>query len=120
MAQKKGTSKPRIRPRKQPPAKLGHGECRAVEGRHDFREAQAHRNYGTVPAPQSLSQAERNAWILRALELHEDWEPQGAAGARLATQTVRTHSAALDGLRRAATGEQSCKGRNWTSGMCRI
>ncbi|WP_370160927.1 hypothetical protein [Limimaricola soesokkakensis] len=119
MAQKKRISKPPIRPQTQPAAKLGHSECRAVDGPHDLREAQAYQNYGVVLTLQSRPQAERNAWSLRALELHEDWEPQGAAEARLAAQTTRTYSAALDCLRRTAAEELSYKGRERTFGMCR-
>lgn len=62
--------------------------------------------------PDSLEKSDRNARIVRALELFEDLKPQGSAEGMLAAQMVGTHSAALDCLRRAAIHGQGFEARD--------
>ncbi|MFG6519377.1 hypothetical protein ACGYLX_18175 [Sulfitobacter sp. 1A13496] len=62
--------------------------------------------------PESLSEEEMSARILRALDLYEDLKPVGSAESMLAAQMVGTHSAALDCLRRAANENQTTVGRD--------
>lgn len=62
--------------------------------------------------PQDLSEAEKNARVLRALKLYESVKPEGGLEGMLAVQMVGTHSAALECLRRAAIPDQSFEGRN--------
>jgi hypothetical protein len=62
--------------------------------------------------PPGLSEDERNARVLRALELYEDLKPVGSAEGMLAAQMVATHTTALDCLRRAAIQDQTFEGRD--------
>lgn len=62
--------------------------------------------------PESLENDERNARIIRALEMYESLKPVGGAEGMLAAQMVGTHSAALECLRRAAIPEQTYAGRD--------
>ena len=61
---------------------------------------------------EDLKDEDRNAQIVRALELYEDIKPSSSAEGMLAAQMVGTHSAALECLRRAALPNQSYEGRN--------
>lgn len=61
--------------------------------------------------PSSLGEEERNARIVRALELYEGLKPEGSAEGMLAVQMVGTHSMALECLRRASIEEQTFEGR---------
>ena len=61
---------------------------------------------------EDLKDEDRNAQIVRALELYEDLKPSSSAEGMLAAQMVGTHSAALECLRRAALPNQSYEGRN--------
>ena len=62
--------------------------------------------------PASMSEPERNARIVRAVELYESLKPADGAESMLAAQMVGTHSAALECLRRAAIEEQTYAGRD--------
>lgn len=62
--------------------------------------------------PESLGEADKNARILRALQLYEELKPEGAAEGMLAAQMVGTHTAALECLRRAAVPNQTFAGRD--------
>lgn len=62
--------------------------------------------------PESLGEEERNAQIIRALDLYEELRPVGSAESMLAAQMVGTHSAALECLRRAAIPNQTYVGRD--------
>jgi hypothetical protein len=62
--------------------------------------------------PESLSEKEMSARILRALDLYEDLKPDGSAESMLATQMVGTHPAAQECLRRAAREDQTFEGRD--------
>jgi hypothetical protein len=61
---------------------------------------------------EDLEDEDRNARVVRTLELYEDIKPSGGAEGMLAAQMVGTHSAALEFLRRAAIPSQSFEGRN--------
>jgi hypothetical protein len=62
--------------------------------------------------PKSLSERDKNARIVRALELFEDLAPQDGVEGMLCAQMVGTHVAALECLRRAALPEQTPAGRD--------
>ncbi|MGJ8588261.1 MAG: hypothetical protein ACSHXW_08910 [Yoonia sp.] len=62
--------------------------------------------------PEGLAEDDKNARILRAVELFEELKPQDAAESMLAAQMVGTHSAALECLRRAALPNQTFAGRD--------
>lgn len=62
--------------------------------------------------PEGFPEDEKNARILRAVELFEELKPQDAAESMLAAQMVGTHTAALDCLRRAALANQTFEGRD--------
>ena len=59
-----------------------------------------------------MEDEDRNARIIRTLELYEGLKPSGSADGMLAAQMVGTHSAALECLRRAAIPSQNFEGRN--------
>lgn len=61
---------------------------------------------------EDMEDEDRNARIVRALELYEDIKPSSSAEGMMAAQMVGTHSAALECLRRAAIPNQSFEGRN--------
>lgn len=62
--------------------------------------------------PKGLSEEEKHARILRALDLYESLEPGDGAEGMLAAQMVGTHLAALDCLRLAALPNQTFAGRD--------
>ena len=62
--------------------------------------------------PKSLPETERNARLVRAIELYESLKPADGAESMLVAQMVGTHSAALECLRRAAIEEQTFVGRD--------
>jgi hypothetical protein len=62
--------------------------------------------------PESLDEDEKNARILRALDLYESLKPVDGAEGMLAAQMVGTHFAALECLRRAALPNQTFEGRD--------
>lgn len=62
--------------------------------------------------PASLSEDERNARIIRAIELYEGLKPDGSAEGMLAAQMVGTHSMALECLRRASIEGQGIESRD--------
>lgn len=62
--------------------------------------------------PEGMKEDDKNARILRAVELFEELKPQDAAETMLAAQMVGTHTAALDCLRRAALANQTFEGRD--------
>ena len=62
--------------------------------------------------PGSLDKEERNARIVRAVELFESLKPADGAETMLAAQMVGTHTAALECLRRAAVDGQTFAGRD--------
>ena len=57
--------------------------------------------------PNSLDNEEKNARIVRAVELYESLKPADGAKSMLAAQMVGTHSAALECLRRAVVDGQT-------------
>ena len=61
--------------------------------------------------PEGLEKNEKNARILRALDLYESLKPGDGAEGMLAAQMVGTHFAALECLRRAAIPNQTIEGR---------
>lgn len=62
--------------------------------------------------PGSLDEKEKNARIVRAVELYESLKPADGAESMLAAQMVGTHTAALECLRRAAVDGQTFVGRD--------
>lgn len=62
--------------------------------------------------PKSLPETERNARLVRAIELYESLKPADGAESMLAAQMVGTHSAALECLRRAAVDGQTYAGQD--------
>lgn len=62
--------------------------------------------------PGALDKEERNARIVRAVELYESLKPADGAESMLAAQIVGTYTAALECLRRAAISEQTFAGRD--------
>lgn len=62
--------------------------------------------------PSNLDEEQRNARIIRAIELYEGLKPKGSAEGMLAIQMVGTHSMALECLRRASLENQSFEGRD--------
>jgi hypothetical protein len=62
--------------------------------------------------PNSLDNEDRNARIVRAVELYESLKPADGAESMLAAQMVGTHSAALECLRRAVVDGQTFAGRD--------
>lgn len=62
--------------------------------------------------PGSLDEKEKNARIVRAVELYKSLTPADGAESMLAAQMVGTHSAALECLRRAAITDQTFAGRD--------
>lgn len=62
--------------------------------------------------PEGLSDEDRNARMLLALELYESMAPQDGLEGMLAAQMVGTHHAALECLRRAALENQTYAGRD--------
>lgn len=61
--------------------------------------------------PEQLEEKEKNARMVRAVELFESLKPEDGAESMLAAQMVGTHSAALECLRRAAISNQTFEGR---------
>ncbi|PSK81537.1 hypothetical protein CLV79_1155 [Limimaricola soesokkakensis] len=112
MVGKKTTSEPQFRPKKHSAAKLLSGEAALPTDDRTFEARKLTEIAELLWLPQSLPESERNARLLRALELYEGLEPQGAAEGMLAAQMVGTHAAALDCLRRAAFPGQSDWGRD--------
>ncbi|AOL94030.1 SNF2 family N-terminal domain-containing protein [Porphyrobacter sp. LM 6] len=62
--------------------------------------------------PESSSQEERDARIVKALDLFESIKPAEGLETMLAMQMVGTHHAAMECLRRAMIPEQTFEGRN--------
>ena len=62
--------------------------------------------------PNSLDNEEKNARIVRAVELYESLKPGDGAESMLVAQMVGTHSAALECLRRAVVDGQTFAGRD--------
>jgi len=62
--------------------------------------------------PESSSQEERDARIVKALDLFESIKPAEGLETMLAMQMVGTHHAAMECLRRAMVPQQSFEGRN--------
>ena len=67
---------------------------------------------GLLWLPGALEEEEKNARIMRAIDLYESLEPADGAESMLAVQMVGTHTAALDCLRRAAVDGQTFAGRD--------
>ncbi|MDF3362839.1 hypothetical protein HLM50_17460 [Sulfitobacter sp. Ks41] len=65
-----------------------------------------------VRLPDSLSKAEQNARLARALDLYESLAPTDGLEGMLAAQMVGTHHAALDCLRMAAVPGQTFASRD--------
>ena len=65
-----------------------------------------------VRLPASLSESDKNARVVRALDLYESLEPSDGLEGMLAAQMVGTHHAALECLRMAAVPEQTFAGRD--------
>jgi hypothetical protein len=62
--------------------------------------------------PEGISEADRNAKLVKAADLFESIKPEDGVEAMLATQMVGTHSAAMECLRRAMIPTQPFEGRN--------
>ncbi len=112
MTEKKNTTKPQSRSNKRPVAKLLQTETALPIDDMTFETRKLSEIAELLWLPEGLPEAEQNARILRAFELYEDLEPQGAAEGMLAAQMVGTHSAALDCLRRAAIHGQTLAARD--------
>ena len=102
---------------KQNGSRLRVGEILSARGALDASDQQIearklHEIVELLWLPESLSEEEMSARILRALDLYEDLKPDGSAESMLAAQMVGTHSAALDCLRRAALPDQTYVGRD--------
>lgn len=67
---------------------------------------------GLLWLPENLSEQDKNARIVRALERFEDLAPQDGVEGMLCAQMVGTHFAALECLRRAALPEQTPEARD--------
>ena len=67
---------------------------------------------GLIKLPSSLSEANKNARIARALDLYERLEPVSGLEGMLAAQMVEAHHAALECLRMAVVLEQTFAGRD--------
>ncbi len=65
-----------------------------------------------VRLPASLSESDKNALIVRGLDLYESLMPSDGLEGMLAIQMVGTHHAALECLRRAAVPEQTLASRD--------
>lgn len=61
--------------------------------------------------PAGISESEKNAKIIRAIDLFESIKPTTGIEAMLAAQMVGTHHAALECLRRAMLPKQTFEGR---------
>ena len=57
--------------------------------------------------PEGISETQKNARIIRAIDLFESLEPDDGVEAMLAAQMVGTHHAAMECLRRAMIPDQS-------------
>lgn len=62
--------------------------------------------------PDGIKEDEKNAKIVRAIDLFESIKPANGIEAMLAAQMVGTHHAALECLRRAMLPNQTFEGRN--------
>lgn len=62
--------------------------------------------------PEGLKEDEKNAKIIKAIDLFESIKPADGIEAMLAAQMVGTHHAVLECLRRAMLGNQTFEGRN--------
>lgn len=62
--------------------------------------------------PETLEENDRNARVIRAIDLFEELKPADGAESMLAAQMVGTHFAAMDCLRRAALPNQTFEGRD--------
>jgi hypothetical protein len=62
--------------------------------------------------PNNLSEHERNARVMRALDLYKDLSPGDGLEGMLSAQMVGTHFAALECLHRAAVPDQTFAGRD--------
>lgn len=62
--------------------------------------------------PDSLDKEERNARIVRAVELFESLKPADGAESMLAVQLVGTHTATLECLQRTVIPDQTFAGRD--------
>lgn len=66
--------------------------------------------------PESLSREDRDAGIVRAIDLFESVKPAEGIEAMLAVQMIGTHSAVVECLRRAMLPNQTFEGRNASLG----
>ena len=80
--------------------------------RWDVEFAKINEIAGLLFLPQGLDKTEKDARIVRALELYDSLAPVDAAEGLLAEQMVGTHFAAHECLRRAALPEQTFAGRD--------
>ena len=65
-----------------------------------------------VMLPPDIDEGERNARLIRALELYESLTPADGLEGMLTAQMVGTHHAALECLRRAAIPEQTLEAKD--------
>ncbi len=112
MTQKKDMSEPQFRPQKQSVTKLRSADAVLPTDESTYESRKIMEIGELLWLHDRMTEAERNTRILRALELYEDLEPQGAAEGMLAAQMVGTHAAALDCLRRAALQGQNDRARD--------
>ncbi|MGR3592248.1 MAG: hypothetical protein ACU0B9_19640 [Limimaricola soesokkakensis] len=112
MTQETDIPEPQFRPEKQSAATLLSAEAALPTDDRTYEARKINEIGELLWLPDYLLKSERNARILRALELYEGLEPQGAVEGMLAVQMVGTHSAALDCLRRAAFLGQSDRARD--------
>ncbi|WP_334062886.1 hypothetical protein [Limimaricola cinnabarinus] len=103
---------PQFRPKKRSAAKLLSSEAALPTDDRTYEVRKINEIGELIWMPESLSKSERNARLLRAVELYEGLEPEGAAEGMLAAQMVGTHTAALECLRRAASLGQNDRTRD--------
>ena len=97
---------------KQPTQKLLPGEVYLQRSNGAIETRKLNESLELLWLPEQMSDEDRSAIILRALDLYESIAPQDGLEGMLAAQMVGTHHAALDCLRRAALPNQTFAGRD--------
>lgn len=109
MAKKKKTSNPEF---ERPVAELASARTSLKFDAETIELRKLHEIAELLWLRKDMEDEDRNARIVRALELYEYLKPSGSAEGMLAAQMVGTHSAALECLRRSALPNQTYEGRN--------
>ena len=105
-ASKKAIAKQVPLSQRLPPHKLARFDSVANCSENDFEASKIREIMSLIWMPSSLTDPEREALLVKAIDLFESLEPSDGIEAMLATQMVGTHNAIVECLRRAMLKEQ--------------